>query len=63
MLKQRKIMNKQQLKFAIDDLQKGARHIASAGMRLDGSKHYTRYRQIWDAIAELNASMIEEYKR
>lgn len=56
-------MNKQQLKFAIDDLQKGARHIASAGMRLDGSKHYTRYRQIWDAIAELNASMIEEYKR
>lgn len=55
-------MNKQQLKFAIDDLQKGARHITSAGMRLDGSRHYAKYRQIWNAIAELNAELIAEYK-
>ena len=55
-------MTKQELQWAQQSLQDGARLIAEAGMRLEGTRHEAAYRKIWEGITNLNCKLIKDIK-
>lgn len=56
-------MSTQELKWAQKSLYNGGKQIADAGMRLQGSRFENDYKRIWEAISNLNSSLIAEVKR
>lgn len=54
---------KREYKLAQKSLYNGAKFISDAGMRLQGSKYENDYKRIWEAISNLNNSLIDEVKR
>ena len=49
--------------LAQKSLYNGAKLIGEAGMRLQGSRFENDYKRIWEAISNLNSSLIAEVKR
>lgn len=54
---------KREYEIAQKSLYNGAKLIGEAGMRLQGSKFENDYKRIWEAISNLNSSLIAEVKR
>lgn len=54
---------KREYELAQKSLYNGAKLIGEAGMRLQGSKFENDYKRIWEAISNLNSSLIAEVKR
>lgn len=54
---------KREYEFAQKSLYNGAKLIGEAGMRLQGSRFENDYKRIWEAISNLNSSLIAEVKR
>ena len=55
-------MTKQEIKWAHADVYKAGNILSSVGMRVDGSKYYKKYREMYDALNELNNMLIEDLK-
>ena len=55
-------MTKQELQWAQQSLHKGARLIAEAGMRLEGTRYEAAFRKIWEGISNLNSQLIKDIK-
>lgn len=53
-------MTKQEIKFAQQDVYKAGRILSSVGLRVDGSKYYKKYREMYDALNELNNMLIKD---
>lgn len=54
---------KREYELAQKSLYNGAKLIGEAGMRLQGSRFENDYKCIWEAISNLNSSLIAEVKR
>lgn len=54
---------KREYELAQKSLYNGAKLIGEAGMRLQGSKFENDYKRIWEAISNLNSSLIAEVKK
>lgn len=54
---------KREYELAQKSLYNGAKLIGEAGMRLQGSKFENDYKRIWEAISNLNSSLISEVKK
>ena len=54
---------KREYELAQKSLYNGAKLIGEAGMRLQGSRFDNDYKRIWEAISNLNSSLIAEVKR
>ncbi len=54
---------KREYELAQKSLYNGAKLIGEAGMRLQGSRFENDYKRIWEAISNLNSSLIAEVKR
>ena len=54
---------KREYELAQKSLYNGAKLIGEAGMRLQGSRFENDYKRIWEAISNLNSSLIAEIKR
>lgn len=54
---------KREYELAQKSLYNGAKLIGEAGMRLQGSRFENDYKRIWEAISNLNSSLISEVKR
>ena len=54
---------KREYELAQKSLYNGAKLIGEAGMRLQGSRIENDYKRIWEAISNLNSSLIAEVKR
>lgn len=55
-------MTKQEIKFAQQDVYKAGNILCSVGLRVSGSKYYKKYREMYDALNELNRMLIEDLK-
>ena len=51
-------MNTQQIKFAQKELYNMGKNLSSIGLRLDGTRYYSLYRKMADAMSELNNQLI-----
>lgn len=54
---------KREYELAQKSLYNGAKLIGEAGMRLQESRFENDYKRIWEAISNLNSSLIAEVKR
>lgn len=54
---------KREYELAQKSLYNGAKLIGEAGMHLQGSRFENDYKRIWEAISNLNSSLIAEVKR
>ena len=54
---------KREYELAQKSLYNGAKLIGEAGMRLQRSRFENDYKRIWEAISNLNSSLIAEVKR
>lgn len=54
---------KREYELAQKSLYNGAKLIGEAGMRLQGSRYENDYKRIWEAISNLNSSLIAEVKK
>ncbi len=54
---------KREYELAQKSLYNGAKLIGEAGMRLQGSRYENDYKRIWEAISNLNSSLISEVKK
>lgn len=54
---------KREYELAQKSLYNGAKLIGEAGMRLQGSRFENDYKRIWEAISNLNSSLIAEVKK
>lgn len=54
---------KREYELAQKSLYNGAKLIGEVGMRLQGSRYENDYKRIWEAISNLNSSLIAEVKK
>ena len=55
--------NSQQIKFAQKELYSMGKNLSSIGLRLDGTRYYSLYRKMADAMTELNNALIQEIRK
>lgn len=55
-------MNKQEIKFAQQDVFKAGNILCHVGLRVQGSKYEKKYREMYDALNELNSMLIKDLK-
>lgn len=55
-------MTKQEIKWAQADVFKAGNILCQVGLRVDGSKYEKKYREMYNALNELNRMLIEDLK-
>lgn len=55
-------MTEKEMRWAQQDIVKGSRSIADAGMRLRGTKYESDYKRLWDALTALNNRLINDIR-
>ena len=55
-------MTNQEIKLAQKDVFRAGNILSSVGLRLDGSKYYSTYRKMYDALNELNSMLIKDLR-
>ena len=57
------IDSSREIKLAQKELYQMGRNLSSIGMRLEGTKFYSLYRKMADAMTELNNALIKEIRK
>ena len=57
------INNDREIKLAQKELYQMGKNLSSIGLRLDGTKFYSLYRKMADAMKELNNELIKEIRK
>ena len=57
------INNDREIKLAQKELYQMGKNLSSIGLRLDGTKFYSLYRKMADAMIELNDALIKQIRK
>ena len=57
------INNDREIKLAQKELYQMGKNLSSIGLRLDGTRYYSLYKKMADAMIELNDALIKEIRK
>lgn len=62
-LLEHKFDENREIRIAQKELYQMGRNLSSIGLRLDGTRYYSLYRKMADAMTELNNALIQEIRK